>query len=381
MNSYERFDAILEGKKPDKMPFYFPTIACSVASEILGREVDSGGDSIHFKEEASWLDGENAHQEFVERYRENAIELYRKLGADIARETWRSKGRPTKKLDDYTLLFGKEDGPHVIKRFFPENQSYGVVENTTGFRDIDELKQNLLNEMKRDYKVTEDVLYEEYKDQLELKKMSDPYFPSIVGGLSFPFSMGNVLGLEALVLEPELLRDYYLFHAEIGIQHIEWLHKQGYKFINGGADMATNTGPIFSPKTFETIFVPSLKRITEECSKYGMIYCYRTDGDIWAISDAMFLDGGVQAFGEVDRLASMTVGSLRERYPDLIILGNNSSSTLAIGAVEEVREETRASLEESGGLNFIPGPSNAIVHGTPVENVYAMVEEINNYKP
>ena len=78
MNTFERFEAILTHEKPDKMPFYFPTIACSVASEILGRKVDSGADSLHFRENASWLEGENAHDEFVCRYRENAIELNRK---------------------------------------------------------------------------------------------------------------------------------------------------------------------------------------------------------------------------------------------------------------------------------------------------------------
>ena len=47
MDTYERFNAVLNGKKPDKMPFFFPTIACSVASKLLGTDVNSGGDSLH----------------------------------------------------------------------------------------------------------------------------------------------------------------------------------------------------------------------------------------------------------------------------------------------------------------------------------------------
>ena len=96
MNPFERFDTILNHQKPDKLPFYFPTIACSVASELLGRPVFSGGDSLHFAEERSWLLGESAHAEFDHRYREDAIELNRKLGADVVRQTWRSSARPTK---------------------------------------------------------------------------------------------------------------------------------------------------------------------------------------------------------------------------------------------------------------------------------------------
>lgn len=47
MNRFERYCAVLEHKKP----FYFPAIACSVASEILGYPADTGSDSLHFHEE------------------------------------------------------------------------------------------------------------------------------------------------------------------------------------------------------------------------------------------------------------------------------------------------------------------------------------------
>jgi hypothetical protein len=67
MNCHERFEAVLNHRKPDKLPFYFPTITCRTASEILGRRVYSGGDSLHFHEELSWLEGENAHREFVQK--------------------------------------------------------------------------------------------------------------------------------------------------------------------------------------------------------------------------------------------------------------------------------------------------------------------------
>lgn len=221
MNSFDRYNAILKGEKPDKMPFYFPTIACSVASEILGRKVKTGADSLHFAEEMSWLDGANAHEEFVCKHREDVLELNRKLRADIVRETWRCKSRPDKKLDDYTLLFGREDGPHIIKRFFPEQQSYGVLEDTVGPQDSDELKEKLLKEMKKGTKITEDELENTYQDQLIFKKMADPYFPTIAGGIALGIPMYSIAWLEATVLEPELLAEYFMYRAEIGIQHVK----------------------------------------------------------------------------------------------------------------------------------------------------------------
>jgi len=381
MNSYERFDAILNHKKPDKMPFYFPAIVCTVASEILGRDVDNGGESLHFKEELSFLSGDAAHDEFEKKFHQDAIELNRKLKADIVRQTWRSSQRPTKRIDEYTLLFGKEDGPHIIKRFFPEQQTYAVMEDTTGPKDTDELVKFLSEEMRKDCRVSDDFLENTYSDQLNFKKLADPYFPTMVKGLGLGIPMHSTIWLEATALEPEVLSEYFMYCAEKTAQHVKWLHRKGFRYINGGADIASSRGPIYSPSSFKRIMVPALNRLMDECHKYGMVYCYKSDGNLWVIADCLFKEVGIPSYGEVDRDASMTVRKLREFYPDLIILGNISSATLHKGTEKDVREETRATLEESGGYNYIAGPSNAIMHGTPVRNIYAMIDEIEKYKP
>jgi len=56
-----------------------------------------------------------------------------------------------------------------------------------------------------------------------------------------------------------------------------------------------------------------------------------------------------------------------------------SSAFLHRATEAEVRVETRKQLEESGGTHFIPGPSNAVMPGTPVKNLFAMVEEIEKF--
>jgi hypothetical protein len=381
MNAFERFDAILSHQKPDKLPFYFPTIACSVASEILGRPVYSGGDSLHFAEERSWLQGVAAHDEFVQRYREDAIELNRKLGADLVRQTWRSSARPTRAFDDYTLLFGEENGPHLIKRFFPEHQSYGVVENTRDAQDVDALRTELKQAIRRDPAISDDELAALYHSQIEFKVAAADYFPTLVGGLSLDLPIQSVAWLEATVLEPDLLAEYFMVQARIWVQHVRFLAAQGFRWINGGGDLASNHGTIVSPSFFRTALVPALQLITGACARHGIVYCYRTDGNIWSIVEDLFDVAGVLAFGEVDRDAGMTVGELRRRFPRLLILGNNSSNLLHKGSEAQVRQQTRQALIESGGSHYIAGPSNAIMHGTPVGNLFAMIDEIGQYRP
>ncbi len=382
MNSFERFACILDGKKPDKMPFYYPTIACTVGSEILGREANTGSDSLAFKEELSWLDGEQAHAEFVQKMHEDTVALYRLLQSDVVRETIRGKAKPTKKLDDNTLLFERSGGGRIVKRFFPETQSYGVLEDTTGkYYDAESLVRHLSREMENSPDIDNDYLEDLYRDALQFKKMADPYFPSIINAFGFGIPMYDPVWLEALVLEPEFLREYFLFRAEQYKRHIPFLKKQGYRFINGGMDLAMQTGPMYSPASFRAVIFDGLKNLNNACREAGLVYCYRSDGNLWALFDMMFSEIGIPAYGEVDRLADMSVKKIRERNPDLVILGNISSATLNLGTEQEVRQEVAASLRESEGFRYIPGPSNAILHKTPLRNIYAMLEEIERFRP
>ncbi len=381
MTPFQRFDAVLGHGKPDRPPFYFPTIACSVASELLGRAVDSGADSLHFREERSWLDGEAAHGDFVARHQEDAIALNRLLRADVVRETWRSAGRPTRLLDENTLLFGDPGGPHLVKRFLPDQQSYGIVEDTLSPATPEDLIASLEAEMRRDARVTEAELEAAYGSQLRFKALADPHFPSIVGGLGLGIPMTSAAWLEAAAIAPDFLGEYFAFRAALAAQHVGWLRARGYRFINAGVDLASRSGPMFSAGTFRRILGKPLAAIAAECRRQGVTYCFRTDGNIWGLMDALFVETGIGAYGEVDRQASMEVGAIRSRYPDLIILGNVSSSTLSNGSEADVRSETRASLRESGGSHYIAGPSNAVVHGTPIRNVLAMRDEIEGWRP
>ncbi len=376
MNSNERLHAVLAHEKPDRLPLYIPTIACSVASRILGREAHTGSDSLHFKEEYSWTEGANAHDEFVHQYREDTIAVAKALGTDIVREAWRCTRRPSRRIDENTLLFGDEDGKYTVKKYFPEYQSYGTVKTTERYADVSELKKDILDGLNRDITYTDDELAEIYKGQLEIMKLAGGRFAVLAGALSLGAAMDDVIWLEATALEPELLRDHYLHMAEGMARQVCWFGKNGFRFINAGSDIASQEGPVISPDSFRFIFEQSLKVMSSECARQGMTYCYRSDGNMWSLCDCIFRRAGVQAFGEVDRGASMTVGKLREKYPGVILLGNVSSVTLCNGTEQQVREEVRATLSEAGGYDYIAGPSNAIVHGTPVENVYAMVEEI-----
>ena len=377
MTGNERFNAVIDGKKPDKPPIYFTAVACTVASEILGYEAHTGTDSLHFKEELALFYGEQAHREFEEKHLDDVTRLWKILDVDVVREVWRSKMKPSKRLDEYTLLFGDENNEYMVKRFFPESQTYGVLKNTYRQPDSSELAEKLEHELAE----TPELPIMPGKKTLPgsvqklFTRMGDNY-GRIVSGGSLGFSIYNPNWLELLVYEPELVERYLLRHARRECQMIKNIAAQGYRWFSGGGDFAGNNGPFISPQSFREVFLRPIKLMADTCAELGAVYCYRSDGNLWPVFDDMFKTAGVQAYGEVDRDASMKVGAVLERCPHLIVLGNTSSALLVNGTEKQVREDTRCQLEEAANGRFIPGPSNAVVHGTPVRNVFAMLEEL-----
>ena len=376
MTGRERFEAIIDGKKPDRLPVYFTAVACTVASEILGREVHTGADSLHFKEELAIFRGEEAHREFDEKHLEDVTELWRTLGVDVVREVWRSRSKPSKQVDEYTLLFGDENKEYIVKRFCPETQSYGILCSSIQNSEPEDLAARLERDLADRPELPPYAFGPGQEAAVKLFSRMGSEYGQMINSGGVGFSFYDPLWLELLYTKPDLVRRYLMRHARREGKYIRQAARQGFRWFSGGGDLAGNNGPMISPQSFREVFVPPIKYLAETCARLGVVYCYRSDGMLWPIFNDMFGTAGVQAYGEADRSATMTVGEILKQKPGLIVLGNTSSALLVNGTVEEIREDTRNQLAEADGCCFIPGPSNAVVHGTPVRNVFAMLEEL-----
>jgi uroporphyrinogen-III decarboxylase len=93
----------------------------------------------------------------------------------------------------------------------------------------------------------------------------------------------------------------------------------------------------------------------------------------------IFSEARMPGFGEVDRDATMELGKIRDRYPDLVIWTNVSVDLLHRGSADDVYEDSLKILEESGGKGYFHGASNAVLPNTPPENVWAMMNALNTF--
>ncbi|MGQ9681327.1 MAG: uroporphyrinogen decarboxylase family protein [Anaerolineae bacterium] len=79
-------------------------------------------------------------------------------------------------------------------------------------------------------------------------------------------------------------------------------------------DMAWNHGPMFSPRTFQRVFMPCYARMCEAYRRAGVAHIFlHSDGNIEPILD-LLVDVGIMAIHPVEPKAGMDVVRLRQRY-------------------------------------------------------------------
>lgn len=373
MTPKQRIEAACRGEKPDRVPVYHASISSRVASLVLGREAYVGGGIQQFREATALWEGPDAHAEFLERTKRDTIELAEPLGVDMVRVTyWRMNEKPAKRLDEYTFLYGDPDGAWRVMRFDPDTELFQTIDwhpkRETTEQDLE-------------------VQLQELEASLDSYRPTAEDFPDILMGVAelrgFRETAGGYVGIgvdyrsaawiEAVASRPDLVARWLDISAEKSVRNVEALKDVDVKVMLGGGDMATNAGPIYSPRAFRELLIPRLRRIVEACRKYGKYYFFASDGDLWPVADDLFTL--VDGYYEIDRRAGMDLAKLKERYPDLILIGNISSHTLHLGTREEVVDEARSCLDAArkyGGI--IVGCSNLIVSQTPEENLFAMLD-------
>ncbi len=383
MTSKERIRAAFDHQPTDKVPIHHIGFSSCVASMVLGREAYVGGGIQQWREANALWRGQEAHREFLARSREDAFDLAMAIGNDMVRmEYWRMPTKPTRKLDEHTFLYGDPDGHWQVRRFDPETELYQVIDQhpkIAGQMDLETLEGTV--EARERALVGFNPTPESFASTRELLDTYGKEHAIRVGGGSLGIPYEPAIWLEATLLRPDLVARYLDVQAERAIRSIPALADVGVEYLFGGGDFASNEGPFYSPQLFHELMLPRLKRICQTCHQYGIRYLFASDGDLWPLADDLFEASGVHGYYEIDGRAGMDLGRLRERYPDLVLIGNISSHTLHLGSRDDVIAETLSCLEEAKRSNgVIVGVSNYLLPGTPRVNLDAMLDTIEQFR-
>ncbi len=118
-------------------------------------------------------------------------------------------------------------------------------------------------------------------------------------------------------------------------------------------DMAYNDGPMFSPASFEKVFLPAYRHMVQTYKQAGARYVFlHSDGDIRPLLD-MLVDAGIDGINPLEKRAHMDAIELRKRYPRLILTGGMcNTNTLIYGPASKIEAETcqLIDLGRNGGV-------------------------------
>lgn len=380
MTSRERVKRAFAHVEPDRVPIYEQTVCCRVASELMGREMRTGGGRIRWEETAARWESEQAWQEYVGRLLDDVGDLIRELDFDIVGVPWRHSAKPSEKLDDLTFRY--EDPASqtwAIYRYDPDTDVFDVVDSAVRREGIPAIER-IVEAAERAEAEAEPPGPEQYAALHQVARRAGGQ-RALKSGEGFLMIPPEAAWLAACAERPDLIERYLDVGVQAALRAIPHLPRYGIDILWAGGDLASSAGPIYSPAMFRRFLLPRLQQITEAAHRAGLVYLFRTDGNVWPIAEDLFVRSGIDGYGEIDIDAGMDPVELKRRFPRLTLWGGMSCGhALTFEPPEVIREKTRRVMEAcKPGGGFIFGSSNAIHIGVPTRNFVAMLEAAREF--
>lgn len=153
---------------------------------------------------------------------------------------------------------------------------------------------------------------------------------------------------------------------------------EGADFICINSDYGYNSGPFISPKHFAEFVTPYLTEIVTAIHDLGIPAILHSDGNLNEILDQL-VSTGLDGYQSVDPQGGMDIRAVREKYPDLILMGNVECAMLQDTDEERIRKSVRYCMNYGGvGKRYIFSSSNCIFAGMPLESYHIMLNEYHN---
>ncbi len=197
-----------------------------------------------------------------------------------------------------------------------------------------------------------------------------------------PFSLAGMVRGSA-----DWMTDLYVADEDDKIGLLEYCSEASSQFIRmmseTGCDMLSNgdspAGPdLIPPELYLKYAFPYEKLMVEEAHKAGLPYTLHICGNTELILNEMIATGADAL--ELDYKTD--IRKIAEAFKDKVtLIGNiDPSGVLALGKPDLVRQKTRELIKIMGKSNrFILNAGCAISPNTPAANIWAMLEESENF--
>jgi len=188
---------------------------------------------------------------------------------------------------------------------------------------------------------------------------------------------------------PDYIKAVFERQAEVAIENLERLQAaiddRAAIIQTNGTDFGTQNGPFLSAATYRDLFLPYQKRVNGWIHRHTnwktFMHCC---GGIAPLLDAV-VEAEFDILNPVQCSAKgMDARALKQRYGDQLVFwggGVDTQKTLPFGKPQEVRDQVRERIEVFGpGGGFVFSTIHNLQANTPIENVLAMFEVVQEYR-
>ena len=326
MTNRERFAAVLNGEKPDRLP----TV-----------------------EWASWWD--------------------QTLNA------WQKQGLPPECLDAHKCFayYGLDDISQIWfghQRYdfpIPPVHGHGVMENEA---DYEELKKKLYAQDRID------ACIELAKSLRKRHERGDfTLWYTLEGFFWFPRTLFGIENhLYAFYDYPELMHRINREHTDCLLRFLEELYKVVTPdFMTFAEDMSYNHGPMLSKECYDEFLLPYYKEVIPFIKSKGTKVLIDTDGNVEPLIP-WFREAGAEGVLPLERQAGVDANRIREKYPEWIMIGSFDKTCMHKGEAA-MRAEFERLLPVMRSGRYIPGVDHQTPPDVTVENYRIFVRLLKEY--
>lgn len=340
MNGYERIQAALKDKQPDKTPIMLHNFMMAAKEDNVN----------------------------MATYRDNPQTI-----ADVFIHSIEKYGYDGVLVDIDTVTLAGAVGVPVD---FPENEPARSHKGNMGeLTDVKNLKKvNIEN-------------YKYIQNWLEATRLVKSYFGNEIfvrGNCDqAPFSLASMMRgsqewmLDLVIGEPEQVQELLEYCTDITCQFINLMAQTGCDMVSNGDSPA---GPeMISPDMYEMFALPYEKKVVAEAHKNSIPYTLHICGNTDTILDLMIKSGADAVELDYKTDVQKTFDLLHDKA---CFIGNiDPSGVIAMGSPQLVEQKTIELLNIFSKTNrFILNAGCAIPSNTPEENLKRMISVARDYE-
>ena len=189
-------------------------------------------------------------------------------------------------------------------------------------------------------------------------------------------------GMENLMMDfidhPDFVCDLLNQIADYNIAQVQGALNYEIDAVYFGDDWGSQRGLQMGPRTWRRFIYPVLKRMYAAVRDAGKAVFIHSCGDVDELFDDL-VGIGLNVFNPFQPEV-MDVFALIEQYRGRLAFhgGLSTQRILPYGSVDDVRRETRRLLDAGRAGGYIFAPAHAVEGDVPLENMLAMIAEIQN---